>query len=72
MKTMDDYVQVRQMHEIKGLSLREISRRTGSPDGEDGDRDTAKCCFLKQNEAILKAKCRLTLLKRPFVFGPKM
>ena len=29
MKTMDDYVRVRQMHEIEGLSLREISRKTG-------------------------------------------
>ena len=28
-KTMEDYVRIRRMHEIKGLSLREISRQTG-------------------------------------------
>ena len=36
MKTMDDYVRVRQMHEIEGWSLREISRKTGL------HRDTVK------------------------------
>ena len=36
MKPMDDYVRVRQMHEIEGLSLREISHRTGL------HRDTVK------------------------------
>ncbi len=28
-KTMEDYVRIRRMQEIKGLSLREISRQTG-------------------------------------------
>ena len=35
-KTMQDYIRIRQMREIEGLSLREIARQTGRP------RDTIK------------------------------
>ena len=60
MKTMDDYVRVRQMHEIEGLSLREISRQTGM------HRDTIKKII---EEGAPPGYRRRQLPKRP-VLGP--